>query len=169
MTLETFKTFIQSNQNKLYRFALSITKDPATAQDVVQEVFIKVWNHVQKVSIDNPNAWAMRLTRNLSIDKTRVKSRNFDSLGLVAGMQTSEVDPMTNTIAKDSVNKIHQFINELPAKQRNIIHLREIEEMSYEEISEILEIPIEQVKVYLYRARKAIRQKYLKINAYGIK
>ena len=168
MNLETFKTFIKNNQNKLYRFALSITKDPATAQDVVQEVFIKIWNQIQKVEIENPVAWAMRLTRNLSIDKTRLKSRSFDSLGIVNGMQNQSSDPMQQAVEKDAVNKIHQFIEELPAKQRNIIHLREIEEMTYDEISEVLEVPIEQVKVYLYRARKVIRQKYLKINAYGI-
>ena len=169
MNLETFKTFIQSNQNKLYRFALSITKDPATAQDVVQEVFIKIWDYVQTKTLESPNAWAMRLTRNLSIDKTRVKSRSFDSLGIVAELQTSDADPMSNTITKDSLSKIQQFISELPAKQRNIIHLREIEGMSYDEISEILELPIQQVKVYLFRARKSIRQKYLKIDTYGIK
>lgn len=168
MNLETFKAFIKNNQNKLYRFALSITKDPATAQDVVQEVFIKIWNQIQKVEIENPVAWAVRLTRNLSIDKTRLKSRSFDSLGIVNGMQNQSSDPMQQAVEKDAVNKIHQFIEELPAKQRNIIHLREIEEMTYDEISEVLEVPIEQVKVYLYRARKVIRQKYLKINAYGI-
>jgi RNA polymerase sigma-70 factor (ECF subfamily) len=168
MNLETFKTFIKNNQNKLYRFALSITKDPATAQDVVQEVFIKIWNQIQKVEIENPVAWAVRLTRNLSIDKTRLKSRSFDSLGIASGIQNQTSDPMQQTMEKDAVNKIHQFIEELPAKQRNIIHLREIEEMTYDEISEVLELPIEQVKVYLYRARKVIRQKYLKINAYGI-
>jgi len=168
MNLETFTEFIKNNQDKLYRFALSITKDPATAQDVVQEVFIKIWNQGQEVKIENLAAWAMRLTRNLSIDKTRLKSRSFDSLGKAAEMQNKSADPMRNTMAKDAAEKVRQFIEELPVKQRNIIHLREIEEMTYEEISEILEVPIEQVKVYLYRARKVIRQKYLKINAYGI-
>lgn len=168
MNTKDFKIFIENNKNKIYRFALSITKDPSTAQDVAQEVFIKIWKQIQDSEIENMGAWAMRLTRNLSIDKTRLKARSFDSLHLVHGYSSNENTPDQIVEEKDAVAQVKQFMEELPPKQRNILHLREVEEMSYDEISQILEVPLEQVKVYLFRARKAIRQKFLKIDAYGI-
>jgi len=63
---------------------------------------------------------------------------------------------------------IHQLINELPEKQRVIMQLRDIEGESYKEISEVLQLTEEQVKVNLFRARQKIKQRYTDIENYGL-
>jgi RNA polymerase sigma-70 factor (ECF subfamily) len=66
------------------------------------------------------------------------------------------------------MQRITLFINSLPEKQRQVIHLRDVEGYSYNEICEILELDMNQVKVNLFRARSSVREKLIKINAYGL-
>jgi RNA polymerase sigma-70 factor (ECF subfamily) len=66
------------------------------------------------------------------------------------------------------MQRINQLIASLPEKQRQVMHLRDIEGYSYNEICEILELDMNQVKVNLSRARNAVREKFVKINAYGL-
>ena len=66
------------------------------------------------------------------------------------------------------MRQIHQFIGALPNKQKLVIQLRDIEGLSYKEISDALEIDLNQVKVNLFRARKAVRENLININAYGL-
>ena len=66
------------------------------------------------------------------------------------------------------MKRIGELMATLPEKQRQVMHLRDIEGYSYQEICEILEIDMSQVKVSLFRARNAVREQLQKINAYGI-
>jgi RNA polymerase sigma-70 factor (ECF subfamily) len=66
------------------------------------------------------------------------------------------------------MQKIKQMIAALPEKQRQVIHLRDVEGYSYQEICEILELDMSQVKVNLFRARNAVREQMTKIDAYGL-
>lgn len=68
----------------------------------------------------------------------------------------------------EHMQRINEMIAALPEKQRQVIHLRDVEGYSYNEICEILELDMNQVKVNLFRARNAVREKFIKINAYGL-
>src|SRR4030095_2490146 len=83
-------------------------------------------------------------------------------------VQQESLSPHESTELGESMNRISQFIESLPEKQRQVIHLRDIEGYSYNEICEILELDMNQVKVNLFRARNAVREKLTKINAYGL-
>jgi RNA polymerase sigma factor (sigma-70 family) len=74
MNWKTFHMNVEAIRNKLFRFAVSMLRDEAEAEDVVQEVVIKLWKQRDQLDrIHNMEAWTMRLTRNLSIDKIRSK------------------------------------------------------------------------------------------------
>lgn len=155
-----FDELVSGLQSKLYRFALRITGHTAEAEDVVQEVFIKLWNQRQDwESLRNAEAWCMHLTRNLSIDRYRKYQRQQGLLQQNAHLQ-GHVSPEEQH-AQEAVDQIRRYMLQLPEKQRMIMHLRDIEGMSYEEIGEALEIPLEQVKVYLHRARQKIKEQLL--------
>lgn len=156
-------------KDKLYRFALSIVGNSADAEDVVQEIFIKLWDRqAQLTDIHNLEAWLMRLTKNLSIDKLRSKHRQTQDLETVFHQPAATETPYELTEQKDTFSHIQSVIRQLPEKQRMIVQLRDIEEMSYQEISDILEIPMSQVKVYLFRARQHIRTQLIKSESYGL-
>ncbi len=157
-------------KNKLFRFAFRLLGSSEEAKDIVQEVLIRVWNgRDQLATIDNMEAWCMRITRNLSLDKIRARQRKAtDSIEEHFDIQQEARTPYEATENSENMQRISQLIASLPEKQRQVMHLRDIEGYSYNEICEILELDMNQVKVNLFRARNAVREKFIKINAYGL-
>lgn len=170
MNIEAFQNRVLPSKNKLFRFALKFLGNEEEAKDVVQEVFIRVWNGREQMhEIQNWEAWCMRITRNLSLDRirslTRKPARPMDEM---FNVQHDAPSPYELTETDESMTRIRQFISALPEKQRQIMHLRDVEGYSYNEICEIMELDMNQVKVNLFRARNAVREKLMRINAYGL-
>jgi len=165
-----FESRVLPVKNKLFRFAFRLLGSSEEAKDVVQEVFIRVWNgRDQMASIDNMEAWCMRITRNLSLDKIRARQRKAtDPIDASFDIQNDSRTPYEATENSENMQRINDLIASLPEKQRQVMHLRDIEGYSYNEICEILELDMNQVKVNLFRARNAVREKFVKINAYGL-
>ncbi len=164
MTRDLFHEQVFPIRHKLYRFALRITGSVHEAEDVVQEVLEKVWKTApeQTDHIQNWEAWCMTLTRNRSLDKTRSQTiRRTASLDGVAERKSESINPAQATEQNDLVARVKRMMQELPEKQRLVMHLRDIEELSYDEIAESLNISLDQVKVSLHRARKTIREKMI--------
>jgi RNA polymerase sigma factor (sigma-70 family) len=170
MNIEAFQNRVLPSKNKLFRFALKFLGNEEDAKDVVQEVFIRVWNgREQMEEIQNWEAWCMRIARNLSLDKIRSLTRKqTQPIDESFDVHHDALTPYESTEIDESMQRIRLIIAELPEKQRQIMHLRDVEGYSYNEISEILEIDMNQVKVNLFRARSAVREKLIKINAYGL-
>ncbi|HZY78933.1 MAG TPA: sigma-70 family RNA polymerase sigma factor [Cyclobacteriaceae bacterium] len=170
MNFEMFESRVLPVKNKLFRFAFRLLGSSEEAKDVVQEVFIRVWNgRDQMADIDNMEAWCMRITRNLSLDKLRARQRKAtDSIEDNFDIQQDTHTPYEAAENNENMQRISQLIASLPEKQRQVMHLRDIEGYSYNEICEILELDMNQVKVNLFRARNAVREKFIKINAYGL-
>jgi RNA polymerase sigma factor (sigma-70 family) len=110
----------------------------------------------------------MRITKNLSLDRLRALERKqTDSLDGVDVKQDAPT-PHERTEINEHMQRIHSLMAALPEKQRQVMHLRDVEGHSYNEICDMLEMDMSQVKVYLFRARNAVREKLLKLNAYGL-
>ena len=155
-------------RDKLYRFALRITGSVHEAEDIVQEVLERIWKtpEEQTKTVQNWEAWCMTITRNRSLDKTRsMAKRRTASLEGEAERMADYADPGRLTETRDLTTRIQQLMQALPAKQRMVMHLRDIEELSYDEIAEVLDISLDQVKVNLHRARKSIRKQMLQVDA----
>jgi RNA polymerase sigma-70 factor (ECF subfamily) len=170
MTLEAFQTRVLPAKNKLFRFALRMLGNDDEAKDVVQEVLIRVWNgRDQMDEIQNMEAWCMRITKNLSLDRLRALQRkSTQPLETSYDVHHSDSTPDVKTELGESMQHVSKLIAALPEKQRQVIHLRDVEGYSYNEICEILELDMNQVKVNLFRARTTIREKLMKMNAYGL-
>ncbi len=159
MNLIDFKNKVLPNKNKLFRVALRIVGDAAEAEDVVQEVFIKIWKRRADFSnIKNIDAFCMQMTKNLAIDKTRSKHKRTQELGLGVDFATHSANPHQQTETNDTISRIKRLVEQLPEKQQLVMQLRDIEDLSYIEISKALDMPMNQVKVNLFRARKKIRE-----------
>ena len=169
MNWNNFKTQVLPYKNKLFRFSLRIVGNPSEAEDVVQEVFIKLWNQrTELAGISNLEAWCVRLTKNLSIDKIRSKHRRTNELGEAMIVEDKEASPYQLVASNDIINRIKELMDELPEAQKIVMHLRDIEGYSYQEISEQLEMPMSHVKSNLFRARQKIRQKLKHVQTYGL-
>lgn len=169
MIIEDYKKLVLPIKNKLYRFSLRIVGNVAEAEDVVQEVFIKVWNKRSELgTYKNLEAWCMTLTKNLSIDKVRSKHRRVEGFKDGFDMPSHSASPYQAAAMSDTMSRIQSMMDDLPEKQRMIMQLRDIEGMSYKEIAEILDITLDQVKINLFRARKAIRAQLINTDSYGL-
>ena len=111
MTRQEFKANISKIKNKLFRFSLNILDDVAEAEDVVQEVFIKLWNKKDEMDqINNVEAWCMRVTRNLSIDKLRSKHRRLEPIKEGFDVTDDAPTPFSQTEGNDLMNRIKKLI-----------------------------------------------------------
>lgn len=166
MTTEEFKIRVLPAKDKLFRLAGRMLNDRAEAQDIVQEVFCRIWSKGDDVQrYRNIEAFAMVMTKNLCLDRIRSKSFRQNDLN-----ETNEpVDnhsPEIITERKDSVSHVHQLIAKLPGQQRAIIQMRDIEEMEYKEIAKVMKMNTNAVRVSLSRARKEIRDQMIKKQNY---
>lgn len=148
-------------KDKLYRFALSIVGNRYDAEDILQEVLIKIWKKWDYFdSLENKEAWCMTVTRNMSIDKLRAaKRRPTTDIENYYHLSDDNPTPEKSLVSDNQMSMILDVINELPTVQKDVVHLRDIEGYKYKEISDILGISVDQVKVNLHRARKVLKEK----------
>jgi len=168
MNWTIFQHHVYPIRHKLYRFALRITGSVPEAEDVVQEVLERVWksSEEQANNVSNWEAWCMTLTRNRSLDKVRATAqRRVVSLDGAVARESDSGDAARTTEMRDLADQARRLMQELPEKQRLVMHLRDVEELSYEEIAQVLDITLDQVKIGLHRARKTIREKMLAVDA----
>lgn len=166
----SFRDDILPLKNQLFRLALRITLNRFEAEDIVQDTLIKVWDRRSDwEDIDSIEAFSLTICRNLSLDRIKKKENDNNSLEDVKGVEPlSSSNPQDRMIQADRVNLIRQIVDSLPEKQRSCMQLRDFEGKSYKEIAVILDITEEQVKVNIFRARQAVKQRYLKLDNYGL-
>ena len=172
MKVISFQNDVLPLKNKLYRLALRITLNAEDAEDVVQETMMKVWSRRQQwEQIESMEAFCMTICRNLALDKTRRMAADDQSLEaneIDAPDHSHHANPEEQTIQQDRIRLVRQIIDQLPEKQRSVMHLRDFEGKSYKEIATILSITEEQVKINIFRARQAVKKRFLQSEAFGI-
>jgi len=148
--------------DQLYNFAHWLTKNGADAEDLVQETYVKALKGFSSFQLGtNFRAWMYRILRNTFLtSRTGLKQTSTLSTDPEETKPIVPVDhdtPESILIDRSNQGLLQHAIEELPVHQREILLLSEMEEMSYQEISETLDIPIGTVMSRLSRARKALR------------
>lgn len=165
----SFRDDILPLKDKLFRVALRITFDRAEAEDIVQETLIKVWKKREEWnSLESIEAYCLTVAKNLAIDMRDKMVSQTEELTSANDQAQDDANPYEKLVQKERLMLVNNLIEALPDKQRQIMQLRDIEEKSYQEIAEILDITEDQVKVNLFRARQKVKQGYLKLNGYGL-
>jgi len=169
VTTEQFKTQILPLKNRLYRYAVSVLKNEADAKDVVQDAMIKAWEQITNLSeIRSIEAWCITVIRNLSINKLKKKGRVYVDISEQQGLLSTVADPYKETAMNDDISHVQQLMQDLPVNQRDVLHHRDIEGLTYKEIAELLDLELSNVKVLLFRARRHIRENLTKAHNHGI-
>lgn len=168
MSLQTFTDQVLPLKDKLYRFALRIVKDDQEAEDIVQDIMVKVWNKREDWNQwSSMEAMCMTMTRNLSIDRTRSKHRKLAEIPEGFDFVEESATPEQEASSRNMMDHIRKIIDLLPEKQKSVIQLRDVEGYTYQEISDLLDIPLSQVKVNVHRARLFLKKELLKSSGYG--
>ncbi|NDV47823.1 RNA polymerase sigma factor [Paludibacter sp. 221] len=155
----TFNNQILILSNKLFRLAKSILKNDDDAQDAVQELNKRLWEKNKQLDkIENIPAFIMRSMRNMCLDILKYEKRNTD---LTNDIEYTEHSPYTQAEQKDMYQQISNIIDRLPETQRNVIRLRDVEEMEIEEIAYIMQMTESAVYTNLSRARLKVREQLI--------
>ncbi len=164
MTRDEFNEYVRQQSRKLYGYAFRILRNQEEAEDAVQEVFIKLWKINDKLdeykSID---ALATTIIKNFCIDQIR-KQKNIQKTS-TDNQELNNIEypsPHRLMEIRESDDIINGIIGNLDEKYRLVVKLREIDELSYEEIAVITSMNINTLRVILSRARCIIRDEYNK-------
>jgi RNA polymerase sigma factor (sigma-70 family) len=170
MNAEQFKEKLLPVSQKLYRFAYRFLENVQESEDVVQEVFVKLWNMRDQLGeIKNHEAFATTITKNLCLDKIKAKktvSMDDKEYGLQAQL-TENTNPYQELEAENNQLMIKKIVDSLPDQQRTIMMMRDFEEYSFQEMEELTGLNLNYIRVNLSRARKQVRDEFIKLQQYG--
>ena len=154
---EPMRAAIDQHAAAVYRLAISIVRDPALADDVVQETMIKAWRHAPQLTDGSvPRAWMLRVARNAAISMLR--TRRDDLYGDDAPEQISGITVARAVEGRAALSDLSAALDRLDADSRALIVLREIDGLSYEDIAATMELPLPTVKTRLFRARQVLKK-----------
>jgi RNA polymerase sigma-70 factor (ECF subfamily) len=169
---KAYRELLDRYQRPVFSLVYRMVRDRELAEDLAQETFIKVFNNLQHF---NPkykfSSWIFKIASNLTIDALRKKELDTISVdGSRNAVTTDEVEATRITVesrdenpeelleAKELGTEIEEAIGRLRAEYRTAILLRHVEGRPYEEIAEIMGIPLGTVKTYIHRARAELRE-----------
>jgi RNA polymerase sigma-70 factor (ECF subfamily) len=160
-----FKKLVAHHRDTVYTFAYYHLGNREEAEDATQEVLIKLWRNMDKIAADKAPLWIRRVTRNTCIDVMR--ARRAYRMRVVSGSRSADVlqyaspgpSPHTAAEASEFRDRIRHALASISEPYRSIVILREIEDMKYEQIGEMMEMPLNTVKAYLHRGRRMLRDR----------
>lgn len=156
---QAYAHIINKYKNQLYATILRMTKNPQDAQDLVQEAFIKVYRNLDKYDASGSfSGWLYRVAINHCMDEFRKKRHSMTHIEVDEEKVVNPNHPELVFLKKEKSRQLERLISTLPEDERLIILLRYVNEISYEEIGEMLDVPISTVRNKLHRGKKKMRE-----------
>jgi len=143
----------------VYNIALRITGDADAANDCAQEAFIRAYRALHQYDPALPlGPWLFRITTNASLNHVRRwHAHQAPALELPESPENQDDGPEATAIRREALGEVVAAMAELPAAYRAALTLRHMQQLSYQEVADALEIPLGTVKTHLHRARAALK------------
>lgn len=146
--------------NDVYRFLLSLTRNHHTAEDLVQETFLRAYLFVENYSGQNIKSWLLTVAYNAFIDYYRKQKRmELKKQSFFNRIFDRKHTPEEAVILDEEVKEMLNMLEELSEKQKLAVILSDIQGLSYQEAADIMNISLSNYKVSLFRGRQALRRK----------
>ncbi len=168
---ELFEELTLPHMDDVFRFAMGLTRNRAQAEDLVQDTFIKAFKAFAGFRVNsNVKAWLFRICKNHFIDRYRQKARRPRHSGDV---ETVAVDPVRHSIdvfEREGIDnpetfldlfgdEVNRYLRELPEVYRKALLLCDVDGLSYEEISDVLDVPIGTIRSRISRGRAFLKER----------
>jgi len=153
---QAFVKLYNNYYDRIYNFILKRTGHVETAEDIVSETFIKVFNNLDKYQFQGYSfsAWLYRVASNLMIDHFRKEGKHknvdIDEYPNIADSHSAD----EHTLALESQEEVKLILNKLPERERQVLELKFFAQLSNQEIAEVMKISISNTGVLIYRALK---------------
>ena len=164
MPASLFKQLLLPLYPRLQRVALRLLGNVEDAEDMVQEVYMKLWSKRDALpDVQDVEAYCVTLTKNMCIDRLRMAEADKADVDEVPTMLAATDDVEAQVERRDAVEQVKQIIETLPEHQQQVITLRDMEDCSFEEIAEQTGLTAVNIRMLLSRARKTIRERLKKL------
>lgn len=164
---EAFRELVRRFERPVYTLVLRMVRDPGTAEELAQDVFVKAYRRLDTYDpLRRIGSWLFKIAHNTTIDHLRRSSPDLVSLsadeeggGLAAVLRNPAAEsPEAAAERRDLARDLDRAINALRPEYRAAVVMRYQEGLSYEEISEAMELPLGTIKTHLHRARKELAE-----------
>jgi RNA polymerase sigma factor (sigma-70 family) len=165
MTKNEYINLLEAHRDRIFSYALYALRDREDAEDVTQEVFLRLWRQGSQLELDNAEAWLVRVANNLCIDNTRRRKTVRKHLGRAETETLEQLpqdrsswnDPEAALGRSDNQRTLLQAMGTLPEETRNIMLMHYFQGLRLQDIASALGKKTSTVKVQIHRARKALR------------
>jgi RNA polymerase sigma-70 factor (ECF subfamily) len=172
-----FAELVELYKDKIYHLGYRMLNQKQEAEDVVQETFLRVYTNLEKYDENQKfSTWIYRIATNLCIDRLRKRKPSYsidaemtdgEGTDWHAMLASNDAGPDEELILSETQLNIREAIQTLPDKYKTVVILRYLHDMSLQEISDVLEMPVTTVKTRVHRGREFLRKK---LDAeYGVK
>ena len=163
---EAFAVLVGLHQRQVYQLAMRMLRDEDEASEATQEVFLAAWQHLRSFRGDARLAtWLYRITYNhcLKVSESRRRDQEARQALADASRESQPVNQLSAAMAlaaeRDVQATVRQQIDQLPQKYRRALVLRHLQDLSYEEMADVMSVPIGTVKTQLFRARTLLKER----------
>jgi len=160
-----FEAMVDQCRNRIYSLAYYSLGSKEEAEDITQEVLIKLWQHWPSLEADHALPWTIRVAQNACLDVHRKRQvrRAAATVECTGGncpdnLPSPAADPATAMEQSELRRQIETALHKIEEPYRTIVILREIQDMSYEQIGDAMSMPLNTIKVYLHRGRRMLRE-----------
>jgi RNA polymerase sigma factor (sigma-70 family) len=152
-----FRRLAEQYGDRVYTFAYYSLRNREEAEDVTQEVLVKLWQHVDEIDPGKLPAWVMRVARNAVIDAAR--RQQTKSAVIADGIEIEVMEAVSVSNQRGELrDALERALAEIEEPYRTIVVMRDVQGMPYREIALTLEMPLTSIKVYLHRGRRMLRE-----------
>ncbi len=157
-----FETLVQTHAVYVYNLALRLVRQPQEAEDMAQEALVKVWQALPRFRGESRfTTWLYQIVTNVCYNrlpglKTELLALEVDAAALYLPDERPPIE--TDLLSDELRHHLHQTIATLPESQSLLITLRHLQELSYEEISQVTGLPLGTVKTGIFRGRERLRE-----------
>jgi RNA polymerase sigma-70 factor, ECF subfamily len=165
---EAFEGIVDLFKDKIYRHCFRMVGNGHEAEDLAQETFLRAYRNIDKYNNEFKfSTWIFRIATNLCIDRLRKKKPDYyldaevpgtDGANMYSQLSADEPLPEEVVTENERWNELQQEIMKLPEKYRTAIVLKYVEDLTLEEISQIMDIPVPTVKTRIHRGREALKK-----------
>ncbi|NEU29225.1 sigma-70 family RNA polymerase sigma factor [bacterium LRH843] len=157
---ETIESIYSYYFNDIYRFLLSLCHNHHTAEDLVQETFLRAHLYVEDYTDESIKSWLFTVAYRAFIDHYRKQKRmELKKQSFFTGFFDKKHTPDEAVVIQEDIQEIINLLENLPENQKYAVLLHDFHDLSYEEAATVMNVTLANFKVLLYRARQVIRKK----------
>lgn len=164
--MKRFRQLCQQHRQRIFTYARYYLGNSEDAEDATQEVLLRLWRQGEGIGPADVPRWLTRVARNICLDQLR-RRRTRRETEAAPELPGAAPGPAEELEQAEFRRRLQRALGGLEETPRSLVVLRDIQGLSYDEIAEALDMPLNRVKVYLHRARQKLRQILREGEAHG--